>query len=200
MSAHKYVVAIAGEDLNPASYITNTLCFNHTLPGVIAPVDLENLAQDLAESYRDHWLGSSAAREIRVKVYDYGPPPQYPLASVVLNEGSKANLNGPGEVALCLSFYHDHPRPRYRGRVYLPVAVNSGTLPANPGTSRMSDAIAQAQAFGALGGANVDWSVFSTKDNTARKVTHVWVDDEWDTIRSRGIPPKTARATWTTSE
>lgn len=200
MGAHKYLVSIAGENLEPSSFMTNTLCFNHTLPGIIAPTDLEHLAGDLCAAYRDHWFMEGGAREIRCKVYDFGPPPQYPLAEAVVNEASFAALHGPGEVALCLSFYSDHNVPRRRGRLFLPVTHRSGSLGANPGLAIMTDAIALAQAFGALGGVNVDWSVYSTRDSAARKATDVWVDDEWDTIRSRGIKPKIARATWHTSE
>lgn len=200
MGAHRYVVRIAGEDLTPAAFITNTLCFNHTLPGIIAPTDLESLAEDLAAAYRDHWFMEGGAREIRVKVYEFGPPPQYPLAETVVNEGSHAAWHCPGEVALCLSFYSVRNVPRHRGRLYLPVAHRSSGPGANPGLSIMTDAIALAQAFGNLGGVNVDWSVWSTRDSVARKATDVWVDDEWDTVRSRGIPPKVPRATWTTDE
>ena len=200
MSAHRYVVAIAGQDLKPESFVTNTLCFNHTLPGIIAPVDLEDLAQQVGEAYRDHWFQEGGAREIRVKVYNYGPPPQYPLAEHVLNEEQIAAWHAPGEVALCLSFYSERNVPRQRGRVYLPVAHRSSSLGANPGLAILTDAVALGQQLAAAGGVNVDWSIFSTRDQQARKVTDVWVDDEWDTVRSRGIPPKVPRATWHTSE
>jgi hypothetical protein len=49
------------------------------------------------------------------------------------------------------------------------------------------------------GGADVDWSVFSRLDNVARAVTDYYVDDEWDTVRSRGMRP-VSRVTGTASE
>jgi hypothetical protein len=33
------------------------------------------------------------------------------------------------------------------------------------------------------------WTVFSPTHGTDAQVTDIWADDEWDTIRSRGLKP-----------
>jgi hypothetical protein len=50
-----------------------------------------------------------------------------------------------------------------------------------------------------LGGVDVDWVVFSRTDGQARPVTNFWVDNEWDTVRARGLRSDT-RILGTTSE
>jgi hypothetical protein len=47
--------------------------------------------------------------------------------------------------------------------------------------------MAVGDALGALGGVDVDWSVHSPTAGTTEKVEHYWCDDEWDTVRSRGL-------------
>ena len=42
-------------------------------------------------------------------------------------------------------------------------------------------------AFANLGGVNVDWQVYSPTDGVGRTVKSYWCDDEWDTMRSRGL-------------
>jgi hypothetical protein len=49
-----------------------------------------------------------------------------------------------------------------------------------------------------IGGADVDWIVWSRKQKLAHQVTDWFVDDEWDVIRSRGFTPA-QRTTGTTS-
>jgi hypothetical protein len=41
--------------------------------------------------------------------------------------------------------------------------------------------------FGKTLPSGVAWVVWSRKDQVARPVTNYWCDDEWDTVRSRGL-------------
>jgi hypothetical protein len=38
---------------------------------------------------------------------------------------------------------------------------------------------------------NWDWVLRSPSDHAFKPITNVWVDDEWDTMRSRGTRPTT---------
>ena len=189
MSVHRYAVYIGGDSSAPRDYATNSLWFNHTVGEPILDVDLESMAQDLADVYTSGWCSGMGAREIRVKVYDVGPPPQYPRVEVVNDSGVFPASQGPREVALCLSYRSDGvPHARHRGRIFLPVyAHQAQPSTVRPNSTIRTAALAMATAFGDLGGVDVDWSTRSQTAGTVAAVKTAWVDDEWDTVRSRGL-------------
>jgi hypothetical protein len=45
------------------------------------------------------------------------------------------------------------------------------------------------QDLSAVGGVNVDWSVYSPTTGQNNAITNLWVDNEWDTQRRRGLRP-----------
>jgi hypothetical protein len=114
------------------------------------------------------------------------------------------NNFGPREVALCLSFRGAENVPRQRGRIFCG--------PVNAQTERPADAIrticlSLATGLANIGGTNVDWCVFSRASvgptgglaDAFHPVKQAWVDDEWDTQRSRGLRA-TTRSTLTLDE
>ena len=129
-----------------------------------------------------------------------GAPPHYPVGEAEVNKGQQAAASCPREVAMCLSYFSERNVPRRRGRVYVPIAALG--MPASsvrpPGTT-LTKIGELATVFEELGGVDVDWVVWSRTDQVARPVTDWYVDDEWDTVRSRGLRP-TTRVTGTTSE
>lgn len=153
----------------------------------------------------DDWAAAVDAlmlptRQIVVKAYDAeGTPPVYPQGEATLNVGAAPAALSPGEVALCLSFYSERNVPRQRGRLFLPVSAVFAGLVARPVATHLDHAEAWADAAQALGGVDVDWVVYSKLDGVARPVTNWWCDDEWDTVRSRGLRGTTRRM-GTTSE
>jgi hypothetical protein len=193
MAVHRYAVYLGGDSSAPRDYATNSLWFNHTAPGEILPADLESLADDLIDVYQAGWCAGMGAREIRVKVYEVGPPPQYPVAEVVQDEGTFPASSGPREVALCLSYRSDGvPHARHRGRIFLPVYCHQAQpSTVRPNSTIMAAALAMAQGFADLGGVDVDWSTRSQTAGTVAAIQAAWVDDEWDTVRSRGLRPTT---------
>lgn len=170
----------------------NTLTFNVGFD-VLNPfsTDWNGLCSDLADIYDQHYYGGHP--QIVVKAYNAeGVPPHYPIGEKILNVGVAPGSSGPREVAMCLSFYADRNIPRHRGRIYLPAAAGQMTLNSpRPNDGSIDKVLGLAQMFSDLGGTNVDWQVWSRSDNAFRKVTHAWVDDEWDTMRSRGMRPTT---------
>lgn len=139
-------------------------------------------------------------RQVTVRAYDaQGSKPVYPAGEAVENPGLAPATRSPGEVAMCLSFYSERNIPRYRGRLYLPIAAQFAGLVARPTTAHWDYAGDWAQAAQDLGGLDVDWVVYSRVDDEARAVTNWWCDNEWDTIRSRGLIG-TDRRVGTTSE
>jgi hypothetical protein len=160
--------------------------------------DPESLCTDLADALEA--LGMNIG-ELRVSAYDaQGTPPVYPQGEALRRVGAMDTSEGPREIALCLSFFSERNIPRRRGRLYIPLAfVNSAAATLRPSAGQISAVAGFAPIFENLGGADVDWCVFSRVDNAAYPVTNWYVDDEWDVIRSRGLRG-TTRTTGTTAE
>jgi hypothetical protein len=127
--------------------------------------------------------------------------PNRPKATSVYGAGVFTPSAIPGELALCLSYYGGDAGPSKRGRLYVPYTVINNTtasLGARPNSADRTKVGTLVGLFAGLGGANVDWGVWSPTRNAFTKADHWYVDDEWDTVRSRGLRP-TTRTAGTTS-
>jgi hypothetical protein len=171
-------------------YYTNTLYFDINA-GVGGDTDWAALAGDLATVWTTNATWQGGANRIRVRAYDLADAePRQPKADV-LRTITLAAIGCPAEVALCLSFQGAEARARQRGRIYCGPFTFS--VADRPSATLRGQLIALAQAFADLGGVNVDWVVFSPTATLAAggdvktySVQKAWVDDEWDTVRSRG--------------
>lgn len=181
----------------PRDVLTMTPHFNDGGVGS----DPQGLCDDLAAAIST-W-SEGAPKQIVVTAYDaQGTVPVLPQGRAVVNAGASPVSDYPREIAVCLSFYSGQNRPRWRGRLYVPfvaLAPLSQNLGARPPLGVRNKVAALAPIFEGLGGVDVDWSIYSRVDDVARPVTNWWVDDEWDTVRSRGLRP-TTRNSGTTSE
>lgn len=149
--------------------------------------------------------------DAEIRVYDDSDPePREPEVRTYSWAGASAQPL-PSEVALCLSFYGSRNLPRQRGRLYIgPLnndAVQSGSgAPARPGTNLMHALMRAGERLSVpRDGGELYWAVRSAgpyaDGSGAGVVTHYavtdgWVDDAFDTQRSRGEEP-TSRITWT---
>lgn len=162
----------------------------------------QTLADDLAAAVNS-WSVAPSARQLTVKLYEIKDPvpgtPNRPKATKTLATGLFATNNWPGEVACCLSFASGAGGPHQRGRLYVPAMACCSTAPAGrPSSTERTKVGALAPIFANLGGVNVDWVIWSRTQKSAAQVDRWFVDDEWDTVRSRGLKP-TTRTTGTTS-
>ncbi len=193
MARFRMQVAVAADSVLPRDRMVNTYHFD--TPGGL-PNAPGALCDDMAEIYNTKVLSSQGTHEIDVRLYDEnteGPP----LAKKVINTGLAPVSPLPREVALCMSFRGALNTPSTRGRVYIPLCIFVGSAASAVGRPPLGfrDKIIQlGQAVSGLGGFDVDWGVYSPKNNTFVRVEMVWCDDEWDTVRSRGL-----RATTRTS-
>lgn len=176
-------------------------CFRNNvgLPGW----DSTGLAKDLADGVAANIQTAGSTRPITVKLYDlHGTKPVYPFARYDrLPAGTIPTAQSPRELAVCLSFYATVNRPRRRGRLYLPYSwLTSASTAPNLISSTNIDAWINpwVTLFAGLGGADIDWVVFSKRDDDAFKVSTAWMDNEFDVIRGRGLKA-TYRKTVTTS-
>jgi hypothetical protein len=122
-----------------------------------------------------------------VKAYDaMKPPPSYPLASS--SNGTSFNpTSAPGEVALCLSYFATFNRPSFRGRLFLPATWFSSAPSTRPTDAIMDAGILWAKTLWEGLPSGTFGIVFSRKKGSGAQITDAWIDDEWDTVRSRGL-------------
>jgi hypothetical protein len=183
MAAKRFQVAIAADTAFPRDRFVNTLYFED-----IGTSDQDGLCNDLAHIFDSFWY-SEGTREIWVKSYEVGPPPNFPIGEAKLNAGLNPPSSVPREVALCLSFHGGNNLPRQRGRIYLSAAGAVTAVSTRPANSLMQKAVDLGQHFADLGGADVSWNVHSQTTGEDIEVTTCFADDEWDTVRSRGLDP-----------
>lgn len=175
----------------PIDHIINTVYFRKSGVDLNDP-DWQQVATDVANLFGSASIVPAGYDRITAKVYDMEDPTPRPIKAQYTSTshplGSSASI--PREVALCLSFYSGRNLPRNRGRIYVgPIRGNAGE---RPGPMNIQENQALAQGLADIGGTNIQWCVYSKRSGTAlsdqfKKVSHTWVDDEWDTIRGRGL-------------
>jgi len=197
MPVYRLQVAIMQDTTFPRDQLVMTPHFDIKGPGAPNP---DQLCEDLATGISG-WLVTANTRQVTVKAYDaQGSPPVFPVGEAIRNVGLAPSSNSPREVACCLSFFSERNIPRRRGRLYVPyVLTTTSSPPARPSPVTRQKIADLVPILTGLGGIDVDWSVYSRVDNTARPVTNWYVDDEWDIVRSRGMRP-TTRLEGTTTE
>lgn len=157
---------------------------------VITPHYFGDSPQALADALKANFLAKTeigAATPFTVKIYDaQKAPPSYPLATATNGTGF-FGYNPPRELAVCLSYYSTWNRKSYRGRLYLPAMWAGGTLSTRPTTTQQNNILAFKTMVGGGLPAGHNWVVYSRKLGQSFGVNQVWVDDEWDVVRSRGL-------------
>jgi hypothetical protein len=174
---------MAADSALPRDEIVVNPCFRSQQ--ITGTPDAQALTDDLATAL----LPKIGATPYRVTAYDLeGTVPNRPMAETKKNVGNTATVSGsPREVAMCLSFYGGAGGPSQRGRIYLPMFMLGATTNVRPSSAIMQKVKDLGPIFASLGGLNVDWIIWSRKNRTATRVDHYWVNDEWDTVRSRGL-------------
>jgi hypothetical protein len=161
---------------------------------VITPHFFGDDPQALADRLKANLIANSSVSTTLpfvVKVYDtLKPPPSYPLATASNGTGMKAS-GVAREVALCLSYYSTWNRPTFRGRLYIPASFAGGVIGLRPTQTQIDNVLAFKNVFTTGMPQGTNWVVFSHKNKTSAGVSNVWVDDEWDTVRSRGLKSTT---------
>lgn len=183
------------DSTQPRDAMSINPCFQFT--GAL--FDGDGFCLALANSLKS-WIGATPARQIQVKTYDVeGTRPVYPNGQAIISVGAAPVSTVPRELAICLSFYAGQNRPSTRGRLYIPLQwITTKTTDVRPSQAQRDLVGTLVSLLAGAGGADVDWGVWSGRNEEFHKATNWWVDDEWDIIRSRGLRG-TARSTGTTS-
>jgi hypothetical protein len=193
MGVYRFQIAWGGDTAFPRDRVTINPHFSVSGP----LVNEQTLTDDLKTAIAA-WTGAS--REITVKCYDaQADPPNFPKAASYSNLGTNPASSVPREVACCLSFRGALNVPRQRGRLYVPTFVHSSSVAGVPSATQMDKVAALVPIFTGLGGVDVDWCVYSRVNDQPYSVAAWHVDNEWDTVRSRGLR-STARNTGAVGE
>jgi len=178
-------------------HIVNSVFFDDFNIDPTGGTNWQNFANDVRDAFVPRG-GMPLGYGVETKVYDMADAKPRPVkATSAWIAGSNSNgTSAPREVALCLSYYSERNLPRFRGRLYIGPWNFAEERPA-PGQIDAARDIAGRLAN--IGGPDVDWGLWSTTRNAFSKVTNGWVDNEWDTVRSRGLKAIT-RATYVTNE
>jgi hypothetical protein len=125
---------------------------------------------------------------VEVKAYDMADAKPRPVKATApwTANAFPVSPGAPREVACCLSYYGERNLPRERGRIYVGPWTNASAV-ERPSTLVIQKVRDLATGLGNVGGVDVDWQLYSPTRNAYSKIKNVWVDDEWDTIRSRGL-------------
>jgi hypothetical protein len=140
------------------------------------------------------------ANGLEIRTYDLGQPTsegneRIPTIYNFPSEGANAAPPLPREVAVTLSFFAEVNRPRKRGRVYVgPLTTAAMSSNENGTVSAALQGALRASAlrlstWGMGLGDEMVWGVLSQMDDEINVVTAGWIDNAFDTIRSRGQDP-----------
>jgi len=163
----------------------NTVYFDVSEGGAFPGADVDKLVDDTIAAFRA--VNGLAFKSFLGKAYRLSDAkPRFPISVREPAPGAD-NATGPHEVALCLSYFAGQNRPRTRGRIYLGPFTAASVSAERPNQFLITNCLNLGRALADVGGVNVDWNMRSVKDNALRKITGIWVDDEWDTQRSRGL-------------
>ena len=202
--AHTILNGVSG--LAEDRYVT-TWAFGMFPPGPVTETGLDDAAAALEDFWTSSvgvgdtiksWLGSQVG-SIDIVLYDLGQTPPrepHPYGPISFTPTSAASF--PSEVSIALSFYADRNLPRQRGRVHIgPLKVTVADQPdgiVRPKELLRTD-LAEAASNLASITSSVRWGVLSQADGVILQVTDGWIDDSFDTIRSRG-EDSTTRTLW----
>lgn len=185
MSQYRLLMSIENSlAINQEDTVVNTFYLDtDALSGADDPQSLVDDAVDVWFANVDVCTGFN---QIRGRIYDMSDAePRQPVAQRVQAAASSGDA-GPREVALCLSYFADTNTPRRRGRMYIGPFFQS-KMAERPSTTTQDKLAAIAAGISGLGGINVQWVQYSPTTQSFHNVTNWWIDNEWDTMRSRGL-------------
>ena len=181
-------------------YITNTVYFRRSAAGPdITDPNFQTLAVDIANLFGTYRSLPSGYNRVTVKTYNMEDAKPRPIKgdATYLIPTTSTSESGPREVALCLSYWATRNLPRNRGRIYTGPWITGTERPA-PAAIALLQTLKQGLAN--IGGTDIQWCVYSPTTPGGlglqfKKVSGAWIDNEWDTIRSRGLRATTRDAT-----
>ncbi len=197
MSKIRCQVITRTENQLAIDHIVNVIYFDDFNIDPTGGTDWQAFADDVRDAFRER-PNIPAGYGCEVKVYNMGDAEPRPIKAQSSWQLYTSNTGPsvPREVALCLSFYSERNLPRFRGRIFIGPWNTAVERPSQAQQWMMTQL---AVRLANVGGVDVDWSLYSPTRVAYSKITNAWADNEWDTIRSRGLRP-TSRESLSTGE
>jgi len=197
MSKIRVQVITRKQNALAVDHIVNSVYFDDFNIDPSGGTNWQNFANDVRGAFIPRG-GTPLGYGVETKVYDMADAKPRPIKAFApwLASSNAAGTSAPREVALCLSYFSERNLPRFRGRLYIGPFNFAEERPA---AGQIDSVKGLATALANIGGPDVDWGLWSPTRNAFSKITNGWVDDEWDTIRSRGLRAIT-RSTYVTNE
>jgi hypothetical protein len=133
--------------------------------------------------------------EWECNAYAMADPLPRPVVGRATRNFGGVGEGGPPEVALCLSYYAVRNLKRLRGRIYVGPFLATTISERIPNASLLGRVLGFGQDLASIGESALvpdsEWVIYSPTDNVARNITNIWVDNEWDTQRRRGVKAST---------
>ena len=189
----------------PANFIVNQFCID----GMESGDNNDQEIVDAIKGFYDAINGPVLSDAMNVdghicKFYSLpGVTPNYPYTEITwgFDVVPTGDTFAP-EVALCLSFQAQRtpgfPQARRRGRIFIGQirdGIQVGGRPDGPTLTSVRDAAIQLSADISGAAPGYRWAVWSVVDQEANFIVDGWIDDSWDTQRSRGYKP-TVKLAW----
>lgn len=192
-------VVLRTSDAIPANFVTNQFCIQNMGNADGNEAGITSAIADFYDDIRNAIYSNVIAETGHVaKFYTAGgAAPNYPYSEETWDfTAAPGGTALPREVAVCLSFQGlripGTPQARRRGRIYLGPCQTGVVSNGRPLLAIRTTIVNAAQTFYT----NVEtvdptysWAVWSTRDATAVPLRNCWVDDAFDTQRSRGDAP-----------
>lgn len=193
MANYRCQVIIHTDDGLAANYSTNTLYFNADSDAVLP--DIETALETLYSSWGSYFGQQVEQNGHEFKWYNMADvEPRAPVRETIWDLTS--NPSGtplPPECAITVSFQgvkvSGLPQARRRGRIFLgPLDITTVETDGRVVGTAVSSIRNAAQTFLIASDTATDWrwQVFSPTDDGFVDIDNGWVDNEFDTIRSRG--------------
>jgi hypothetical protein len=177
----------------PADFIVHTVYHLYPLSWPAAPADWATHAAAVnlafqqgtgAGSFPFGWYSSGA---LTVKCYDMAdakPRPEKAVNTYTPSTWGTVTV-APRRLAVCMSYYADRNIKRHRGRLFLGpmTSVQSGETIASTWLNQACDLGTALSHVGS--GASAHWVLHSPTDGDVKTITHVWANDQWDSVDSR---------------
>lgn len=190
-------ITIKTADAIPENFITNTFAVTGDVDSPTDSLALMGCFKTFYDAIRGAIYPSTVAQNNHeFKLYIAGgPKPNYPLYENVWNFATALSGNPlPSECAVCLSYAGVRipglAQARRRGRVYLGPCKDTLNSVGRPLQASLTAILAAAQVLKD----NIDdvpsagaWAVWSPTNESAVALTDAWMDNAWDTQRSRGL-------------
>lgn len=169
-------------------YVTNVLSYSAptTSPAAVATALLASFTNSGAGPYFN-WAN------VWVKVYDRAAPLHSPPIATQQYSGLGSPTLAPRQIAVCLSFYSGLNIRGQRGRIYVGPWSLSQVAEFVP-TATLTLLQTLAGNLKHPGGADVIHQIVHKKTATWSNVSNYFINNRWDTMRSR-LPKETTRVT-----